>query len=409
MRWLLAPLAVAAAEDFAAHAAARLAREERACGPWVGRVLERRGPSLVYERAPTGLADIFSAMLTALWSATLSGRRLAVHWPESAGTVHLGGREVRRRDAARLAANATYFKRTHEAFREALRAGAAGAVPWPGGDPWVVSGNRGLTGWLFDDAPTRAALAAAGVDAKTAVAAAGCALHRLAAPSRRAYRDVVRPLLAALDARRARGPVVCLHARTGLMPEVEAKKCAPGASPPPKKRCARPDDEMHGAAAAVSVADLAGFVACARAAEAAAGGAATWFLAADSASLRRDFLATFGADKVLLAPWAPDPFAAYQHGGGSRGGGRRDSAVPDDGDPDRMRGALGRTFAEWYALSRCDHLVASRSGFSRTAAVVAAATRNATVHYVSRLDASCRRADPGSPTERLLVTGGAGL
>ncbi|KAH8052182.1 hypothetical protein JL722_10282 [Aureococcus anophagefferens] len=135
MRWLLAPLAVAAAEDFAAHAAARLAREERACGPWVGRVLERRGPSLVYERAPTGLADIFSAMLTALWSATLSGRRLAVHWPESAGTVHLGGREVRRREPARLAANATYFKRTHEAFREALRAGAAGAVPWPGATP----------------------------------------------------------------------------------------------------------------------------------------------------------------------------------------------------------------------------------------------------------------------------------
>ncbi|KAH8052181.1 hypothetical protein JL722_10281 [Aureococcus anophagefferens] len=88
------------------------------------------------------------------------------------------------------------------------------------------------------------------------------------------------------------------------MPEVEAKKCAPGASPPPKKRCARPDDEMHGAAAAVSVADLAGFAARP---EAAAGGAATWFFAADSASLRRDFVATFGADKVLLAPWAPDP------------------------------------------------------------------------------------------------------
>ncbi|KAH8077012.1 hypothetical protein JL720_10313 [Aureococcus anophagefferens] len=153
MRWLLAPLAVAAAEDFAAHAAARLAREERACGPWVGRVLERRGPSLVYERAPTGLADIFSAMLTALWSATLSGRRLAVHWPERRHGASRR-REVRRREPA-LAANATYFKRTHEAFREALRAGAAGAVPWPGGDPWVVSGNRGLTGWLFDDAAAR--------------------------------------------------------------------------------------------------------------------------------------------------------------------------------------------------------------------------------------------------------------
>ncbi|KAH8077013.1 hypothetical protein JL720_10314 [Aureococcus anophagefferens] len=88
------------------------------------------------------------------------------------------------------------------------------------------------------------------------------------------------------------------------MPEVEAKKCAPGASPPPKKRCARPDDEMHGAAAAVSVADLAG------------------------------------------APGALGAGPLRQRTSTAAAPRRRDSVVPDDGDPDRMRGALGRTFAE---------------------------------------------------------------
>ena len=149
--------------------------------------------------------------------------------------------------------------------------------------------------------------------------------------------------------------------------------------------------------------DVRGVVNCAQDAEREAGGAASWFIAADSASLRADFAEKFPG-KILLADWAPDPFASYQVGGGSRGGGRRRPRAR--AEPGQLREALARTFAEWYALSRCDHLVASRSGFSRTAAAVAVATRNATVRYVGRLDAPCRRADAGSSTERLLVEGG---
>ena len=409
-------------ESFEEHVSARWALERERCG-WVDGVMSRGGVGqAVYERAPTGLADIFSSLLTAFWYATLSGRRLRVHWPESAGTVALGGLAFESSRLGRLGANATYFKRSHEAFREKLHAVAASGRgrrfrrdgPRSASDAdrdVVLSGNRGLTQWLFEDEARVAALRRSGVTAPDAIRAAGCALHRLAAPTREAWDSYVRPLLEALAAARREGPVVCLHARTGLMPEIEAKKCAGGAAAP-GKRCARPDDEMHrrpGDAPAVSVDDLGTFVECAVAAEAAVGGRGTWFLAADSESLRRDFKARFGAAKVLLAPWQPDPFAAYQHEGGSKGGGRKDSVVPDDSDPDRMTRALGRTFAEWYALSRCDVLVASRSGFSRTAAVVALALNNASVHYVSKLDAPCKHATPGSPTARLLVAGGAGM
>jgi hypothetical protein len=337
--------------------------------------------------------DIFSSMLTAFWYATLARRPLAIHWPESIDTVDLARRTPYDRPH-RLNANETYFKRTTENFKvELSRRISTG--DWPRGR-WTLSGNRGVTGWLF--AKHRDALNASGVESSDAIHAAGCALFSLARPHAQAYEKTVAPLLEKLEAAKKKGPVVCVHARTGLMPELRRSEGG--------KRT-RPDDEMHGTrSSGISIDDVRGVVDCAQDAEREAGGAATWFVAADSASLRADFAEKFPG-KILLADWAPDPFASYQVGGGSRGGGRRRPRAR--AEPDQLREALARTFAEWYALSRCDHLVASRSGFSRTAAAVAVATRNATVRYVGRLDAPCRRADAGSSTERLLVEGGAGL
>jgi hypothetical protein len=389
--WLCA--AAAATANYAEHSAERLQTQRDKC-PWTTAIKNNGGgDEIAYERAPTGLADIFSSMLTAFWYATLAKRPLAVHWPESINTVDIARRTQYNRPH-RLNANETYFKRTTENFKvELSRRIATG--DWPRGK-WTLSGNRGISGWLFTN--HRTALNASGVDARDAIHAAGCALFSLARPHVQAYEKTVAPLLAKLEAAKKKGPVVCVHARTGLMPELRRSEGG--------KRT-RPDDEMHGTrSSGISIDDVRGVVNCAQDAEREAGGGATWFVAADSASLRADFAEKFPG-KILLADWAPDPFAAYQVGGGSRGGGRRRPRAR--AEPGQLREALARTFAEWYALSRCDHLVASRSGFSRTAAAVAVATRNATVRYVGRLDAPCRRADAGSPTERLLVEGGAGL
>jgi hypothetical protein len=392
--WLACVVAVVhaadAADSFATHAAERDKTQTKRCG-WV-RGLKQSGEPITYERAPTGLADIFSSMVTAFWYAALAGRPLAAHWPESINTIELPRRALRNKPH-RLNANETYFKRTHEAFKETLGKRIRNA-DWPSA-PWALSGNRGMTQWLFDH--QRPALNASGVEGD-AIHAAGCVLHHLAKPHAAAYAETIAPLLEKIDKARTRGPVVCIHARTGLMPELRRNDGG--------KR-SRPDDEMHGTrSTSIGVDDVRGVVACAQEAEQEAGGKSSWFVAADSASLRADFLKRFPG-KIVLADWAPDPFASYQVGGGSRGGGRRrPGGAPD---PRAMRAALARTFAEWYALSRCDYLVASRSGFSRTAAAVAVAARGASVRYVGRLAAPCRRADAGSPMERLLVSGGAGL
>ncbi|KAJ1460940.1 hypothetical protein M885DRAFT_508414 [Pelagophyceae sp. CCMP2097] len=356
-----------------------------------------------------------SSLLTALWFAALDGRRLEVHWPESAGVVDLAGAgvETTRRDSLdRLALDETYFKRTHGPFADALRLLATNATALGRRRDVVLSGNRGLTHVVFGDAVLRSALRRRGLDAPDAWLGAGCALHHITRPTRATFDAYVAPLLALT---RKRSDTVCLHLRTGLMPELEHQQpCKDGG------RCARPDDEMHGAARAITVDDVAAFVACA---ELAGGPGARWFVAADSESLRKSFLENFG-NRVILAPWAPDPFASYQHKGGSRGGSsaaaRRARSQPDAETPDaaraerhRMREALRRTFAEWYALAHCRHLVVSRSGFSRTAAVVARGLFNASIHYVSHLGApQCDAAaamPKGSQRASLLMTGGAGV
>ena len=162
---------------------------------------------------------------------------------------------------------------------------------------------------------------------------------------------------------------------------------------------------MHGTrASGISIDDVRG-VELRPDAKREAGGAASLVCGGGLNFKRADFAEKFPG-KILLADWAPDPSRRTRSAAGraaAAGGGRA---------PERSRASCAgpaRTFAEWYAPSRCDHLVASRSGFSRTAAAAAvAATPNASVRYVGR-DAPCRRADAGSPTERLLVEGGAGL
>ena len=163
----------------------------------------------------------------------------------------------------------------------------------------------------------------------------------LARPHVQAYEKTVAPLLEKLEAAKKKGPVVCVHARTGLMPELRRVD---------NGKRTRPDDEMHGTrSSGISIDDVRGVVNCAQDAEREAGGAASWFIAADSPSLRADFAKKFPG-KILLADWAPDPFAAYQVGGGSRGGGRRRPRA--QAEPGQLREALARTFAEWCARAR---------------------------------------------------------
>ena len=142
--WLCA--AAAATANYAEHSAERLQTQRDKC-PWTAAIKnDGGGEEIAYERAPTGLADIFSSMLTAFWYATLARRPLAIHWPESIDTVDLARRTPYDRPH-RLNANETYFKRTTENFKvELSRRISTG--DWPRGR-WTLSGNRGVTGWLF--------------------------------------------------------------------------------------------------------------------------------------------------------------------------------------------------------------------------------------------------------------------
>ena len=343
-------------------------QRDKVCG-WLESLPETTGVA-VYDRAPTGLGDIWSSMLTAFWWATAHGRKLVVHWPESRGTVVMGSQ--RSADVKRLETNLTFFKRTHLTFRNDWLHGRHRGLE----NEVVLSGNRGLTRWLMSSGISLPD----GIPRHDPLLAAGCVLHRLATPTKRAY-ELLKPLLAEFQKK----PTVCLHIRTGLM-LVERK--------------GRPDDEMHGASRTVTVKDVPGFMKCADPTK-------QWFLAADSESLRADLLERY-PDNVVVAPWLPDPFATYQAGGGSSGGTSRAvhrSREVDEYDAD----ALTRTFAEWYALAHCDTIIASRSGFSRTAAVVARALRNATVRIIARADDLLCRSANQSRTDRLLLDGGAGI
>ena len=74
--WLCA--AAAATANYAEHSAERLQTQRDKC-PWTAAIKHTGGgDEIAYERAPTGLADIFSSMLTAFWYATLARRPLAI-------------------------------------------------------------------------------------------------------------------------------------------------------------------------------------------------------------------------------------------------------------------------------------------------------------------------------------------
>ena len=61
--WLCA--AAAATANYAEHSAERLQTQRDKC-PWTAAIKnDGGGDEIAYERAPTGLADIFSSMLTA--------------------------------------------------------------------------------------------------------------------------------------------------------------------------------------------------------------------------------------------------------------------------------------------------------------------------------------------------------
>lgn len=327
---------------------------------------------VVFERPPTGLADIWSSLLTAFWYASLSRRRLVVDWPEAATAVDLRDFTGSSRPRRRL----EYYKASNAGFREAWRKGDTCGC--------VVSGNRGSTHWLYEDADMRSRLERRfpGVP-DNPLEAAGCALHWLARPTATSLEFAAKLLPLVRGA-------VCVHVRTGLMLETCATRKVPG--------CARPDDEMHGRARSIGVRDVSAFLDCAQRHRP----DAPLFVATDSSSLRAALRQAYG-DRVRLAPWEPDPFASYQTGGGSRGGTslkRRNSTF----DPQ----ALERTFAEWYALTHCDTILASRSGFSRTAAAVAYATRNASVYYVTHPRDS-RRCRSSPSIDQILLKSGAGI
>ena len=66
--------AAAATANYAEHSAERLQTQRDKC-PWTTAIKnDGGGDEIAYERAPTGLADIFSSMLTAFWYATLARR-----------------------------------------------------------------------------------------------------------------------------------------------------------------------------------------------------------------------------------------------------------------------------------------------------------------------------------------------
>ena len=125
--WLCA--AAAATANYAEHSAERLQTQRDKC-PWTTAIKnDGGGDEIAYERAPTGLADIFSSMLTAFWYATLARRPLAVHWPESINTVDIARRTQYNRPH-RLNANETYFKRTTENFKVELSRRISTAVSY---------------------------------------------------------------------------------------------------------------------------------------------------------------------------------------------------------------------------------------------------------------------------------------
>lgn len=355
-----------AGDDYAQHTRAEADISKRACGPWLQQWhnLPASASIVRFERPPTGVADIWSSLVTAFWYAVTGRKRLEVHWPEATCCVLLNDFTPSSHTPRLL--NLTYYKQSHLDFKKRWRDSQI-----PAGDVHL-SGNRGATHWLFEHMKHRVPR---GVPEEP-IRAAGCVLHRLAKPTPEVF-QLAKPLLRAVKG------AVCVHVRTGLM------------LPTHKHR--RPDDEMHGASLSVSVANVSAFVHCANTLDP----DKPIFVAADSDSLRRDFIRTYGERKVRLSPWSPLPFATYQRAP-SKGGTslkRRKSFEPN---------ALARTLAEWYALAHCDHIVASKSGFSRTAAAVAHALRNASVAYVSHpTDPLACRHSPA--IDAILLQGGAGL
>ena len=91
--WLCA--AAAATANYAEHSAERLQTQRDKC-PWTTAIKnDGGGDEIAYERAPTGLADIFSSMLTAFWYATLAKRPLPCTGRKaSVGSTLRGGRNT---------------------------------------------------------------------------------------------------------------------------------------------------------------------------------------------------------------------------------------------------------------------------------------------------------------------------
>ena len=138
----------------------------------------------------------------------------------------------------------------------------------------------------------------------------------------------------------------------------------------------RPDDEMHGTrASGISIDDVRGVVNCAQDAEREAGGGASWFMAADSASLksglRREVpgqnpAGGLGAGPLRVVPGRRRvarrrPAAAARPSGSGRSRAPSPSGAWRAPSPSGTRVALRPT------------VVASRMRRSRTAAAVAVA------------------------------------
>ena len=198
-------------------------------GPQPSKITEE-ATEIAYESAPTGLADIFSSMLTAFWYATLAQRPL-VHWPEK----HQYGRHCEE-DAVQPAPPPERerdldFKRTTENFKASLDRRIGGDWPRGRGRSRAIARIR-----AGSSRATGHALNASGVESSDAILR-GLVDKSLAGLMSKRTRRPRAPLWPSSKPRSRRGPVVCVHARTGLVPELRRVDNA--------KRT-RPDDEMHG-------------------------------------------------------------------------------------------------------------------------------------------------------------------
>ena len=369
--WLCA--AAAATANYAEHSAERLQTQRAKC-PWTTAIKnDGGGDEIAYERAPTGLADIFSSMLTAFWYATLA-RRI----PWIAGPLagkHQYGRhcatDAHNPGPTDLNANETYFKRTTENFKvELSRRIATG--DWPRGR-WTLSGNRGVTGWLF--AKHRDALNASGVESLVTRPCGGlCALLQ-ASPMPSVRRRPSRRCWEWLEAAKKKVP---WSASTRARPDARiTRNTAP--SDAARRRDARDAFVRYRYRRRARRRRLRPRRGTGR----------------RRASFRRcsrpfgmpDFAEKF--PKILLADWAPDPFASYQVGGGpwrrtrtrptSRGAGELQGRARADLRPETGTQALRPPVNRAAAGSR-ERL---RPSPSRRA-------RRGTPHP-RRLDAPCRR------------------